>query len=128
MTEFQEQLVVAVSSRALFNLEAEHQLFEKEGYARKDEDKIELTNEGREYLHNFIMEETEKVIKLIKEAGGRIYLEKLLKQVDYGTDTEEFLDYLLTNESKKASTRIIPLGGSYRKYGNPPQVELMKKS
>ena len=33
MTEFQEQLVVAVSSRALFNLEAEHQLFEKEGYA-----------------------------------------------------------------------------------------------
>ena len=33
MTEFQEQLVVAVSSRALFNFEAEHQLFEKEGYA-----------------------------------------------------------------------------------------------
>lgn len=101
--------------------------FEKEGYARKYEDKIELTNEGRKYLHNFIMEETEKVIKLIEEAGGRICLEKLLKQIDYGTDTEEFLDYLLTNESKKANTRIIPLGGNYRKYGNPPQVELMKK-
>ena len=27
-----DQLVVAVSSRALFDLEKEHQLFEKEGY------------------------------------------------------------------------------------------------
>ena len=27
-----DQLVIAVSSRALFDLEKEHQLFEKEGY------------------------------------------------------------------------------------------------
>lgn len=33
MPESNEQLVVAVSSRALFNLEAEHHLFETEGYA-----------------------------------------------------------------------------------------------
>ena len=33
MPEFNEQLVVAVSSRALFNLEVEHRLFEEEGYA-----------------------------------------------------------------------------------------------
>ena len=29
-----DQLVVAVSSRALFDLEKEHQLFEKEGYEK----------------------------------------------------------------------------------------------
>lgn len=105
-----------------------YQKFEENGYARKVGDKIELTAEGREYLHNFIMEETEKVIKLIEEAGGRMFLKELLKQLDYGTDTKEFLDYLLTNESKKANTRISPLGGSDLKYGYPPKVELMKKS
>ena len=33
MPQNPEQLVVAVSSRALFDLEAEHKLFEEEGYA-----------------------------------------------------------------------------------------------
>ena len=105
-----------------------YQKFEEKGYARKNENKVGLTDEGEEYLHNFIMTETEKVIKLIKQAGGEIFLKELLRQLDYGTDTEEFLDYLLTNESKKENSRISPLGGTDLKYGYPPKVELLKKS
>ena len=36
MSTTADQLVVAVSSRALFDLEKEHQLFEKEGYEADD--------------------------------------------------------------------------------------------
>lgn len=101
--------------------------FEKAGYAKKVGDKIELTIEGREYLHNFIVDETEKVIKLIKKFGGKISPEELLKQLDYRIDAEEFLDYLLTNESKKENSRTSPLGSAELKYGWPPKVELLKK-
>ena len=102
--------------------------FEKAGYAKKVGDKIELTTEGREYLHSFIVAETEKAIKLIKKSRGKILLKELLKQLDYGIDAEEFLDYLLTNESKKENGRISPLGSTELKYGWPPKVELLKKS
>lgn len=76
----------------------------------------ELTDRGRETLHNFIMKETRSILETLKNQGKKkFWLSDILPFFDYGEYTEYFVDYLLRNDSEKQDTLIQRYSKATRK-------------
>lgn len=85
------------------------QSFEEDGYAQKKDDKIELTDVGKLFLHDYIEQETKRIIEFVRKNGKNIYFTDIINNFRYGKDEEdskEFIKYLIKNEINKPGSRI----------------------